>query len=934
METSSPASTRPTTAKSYKLQLKRVHTTEGVHPFDAITWVKRDAVIGTGDKKSFEQKDVEFPDFWSDNAVNITASKYFRGMLGTPGRETSLKQMITRITSEARKWGLEGGYFIDEAEADTFEMELAYLLVNQHLSPNSPVWFNVGTKDKPQCSACFILEVDDTLESILGWINKEGWIFNGGSGSGTNLSRIRSKHERLTRGGKSSGPVSFMRGADAVAGMIKSGGTTRRAAKMVILDVDHPDIMDFVKSKALEEDKIRALMAAGYNMSNLNDPAWDSIQYQNANNSVRFSDAFMQAVKDDRDFSTTWRMTGEVAETFKARELFREVAQAAWKCGDPGFQAHDTINKWHTLANSGEIRGSNPCSEYMSSDNSACNLASINLMKYLTEDGTFRVSDFTHAVRTSILMQEIFVGASSYPTPEITENAYNQRQLGLGYANLGALLMTKGYAYDSDVARAWAAAITSLMTGEAYRFSSKIARRVGTFADYEKNKEPMLRVIGQHRDAAYKIPTELIDDQELSAASATVWDQALKSGEEHGYRNAQATVIAPTGTISFLMDCATTGIEPAFSLVSYKQLVGGGFMKLVNEAVEEALRRLGYNEHEIAAIGSYIVEQGTIEGAPGFKEEHLPIFDCAVAPANGERSISWRGHVKMVAAATPFVSGAISKTFNMPHETTVEEIEEAYMMAWELGIKAFAVYRDGSKAAQPLSTGKKNADKVDAVKEAVETQPRLPESWRKKLPKTRASETHKFSVAGHEGYITTGMYEDGTPGEVFIKMSRSGSTLAGLLDSFSIAISMSMQYGVPLKTLCAKFIYTRFEPAGFTENADIRTATSIADYVFRYLALRHLAKEDLFDLGVEEPKTAQGAPKMVADAILESDLPPLVVEAPVAVAAAPQETAPVMPLTKPATKISESVCKLCGGMMVRTGTCQTCLSCGTASGGC
>ncbi len=929
--TTSSASTRASTAKSYKLQLKRVHTKEGVHPFDEVTWVKRDAVIGSGDKKSFEQKGVEFPDFWSDNAVNITASKYFRGKLGTPERETSLKQMISRITSETRKWGLAGGYFADEAEADLYEAELAWLLVNQRLSPNSPVWFNVGTKERPQCSACFILKVDDTLDSILKWINNEGWIFNGGSGSGTNLSNIRSKREHISRGGMASGPVSFMRGADSVAGMIKSGGTTRRAAKMVILDVDHPDIEDFIETKAEEENKVRALIEAGYDMSNLNNPAWDSIQYQNANNSVRFTDEFMTAVENDGTFQTRWRVTGEPADTVKARELFRKIAEAAWKCGDPGYQNHDTINRWHTLANSGEIRGSNPCSEYMSSDNSACNLASINLMKYLGQDGSFDVTGFTHAVRTSILMQEIFVGASSYPTPEITENAMNQRQLGLGYANLGALLMTKGYAYDSDEARAWASAITSLMTGEAYRFSSKIARRVGPFADYEKNREPMLRVMGQHRDAAYGIDSSFLDDQELAAAACTVWDQALKSGEEYGYRNAQATVIAPTGTISFLMDCATTGIEPAFSLVSYKQLVGGGWMKLVNEAVPEALRRLGYNEHEVNAITDYIVERGTIEGAPGLKDEHLSVFDCAVAPGSGVRSISWRGHVRMVGAVQPFVSGAISKTFNMPNETTVEEIEEAYTMAWKLGIKAFAVYRDGSKAAQPLSTGKKEKKAETAVPEASgEPQARLPEEWRRKLPKTRRSETHKFSVAGHEGYITTGMYEDGTPGEVFIKMSRSGSTLAGLLDSFSIAISMSLQYGVPLKTLCAKFIYTRFEPAGFTENADIRTATSIADYVFRYLALRHLKKDDLFDLGVEEPKTAQGAAP-IAEAILASDLPPVVAE-PAAPATAAATAQPA--LARPATTISETVCKKCGGMMVRTGTCQTCLQCGESSGGC
>ena len=920
-----------TPVKEYKLQLKRLHTKPGVHPFDEITWTKRDARIGNPEKPSFEQKEVEFPDFWSDNAVNITVSKYFRGMQGSPERETSLKQMITRVTSEVRKWGLAGGYFVDEEEADTFEAELAYLLVNQHASPNSPVWFNVGTKEKPQCSACFILNVEDTLPSILSWINTEGFIFNGGSGAGTALSKIRSKHERLTRGGKSSGPVSFMRGADAVAGMIKSGGTTRRAAKMIVLGIDHPDIIDFIECKANEEDKIRALMAAGYNMSDLNDSAWDSIQYQNANNSVRVTDDFMQAVETDGEWSTHWIKDGKVAETYKARDIFRKIAAAAWKSGDPGLQTHDIINKWHTCPNTGPIEASNPCSEYMHINNSACNLASINLMKYLTVDGQFKVTDFTHTVRTFILAQEIIVGASSYPTPEITQNSYDYRQLGLGYANLGTLLMTKGYAYDSDVARAWAGAITSLMTGEAYRYSSKIARRVGTFAGYEKNKQPMLKVIGMHRDAAYEIPAEIIDDTDLAAAAVTVWDQALESGTEHGFRNSQATVIAPTGTISFLMDCASTGIEPAFSLVSYKQLVGGGFMKLVNEAVPEALRRLGYGETEIEGINNWIVEQGTIEGAPALKAEHLPIFDCAVAPANGERSISWKGHVKMVAAATPFVSGAISKTFNMPNETTVEEIEEAYLMAWQLGIKAFAVYRDGSKAAQPLSTGKK---KVEADAPATEAPAaRLPDSFRRKLPTTRISETHKFSVAGHEGYITTGMYEDGTPGEIFIKVSRSGSTLSGLLDSFAISVSMALQYGVSLKTLGAKFIYTRFEPAGFTENPDIRTATSIVDYVFRYLALRHLGPDDLFDLGVAEATTSQGAAPVMAHDDLAT---PQSEVAPAASQPTQPTPAPVATLAaaKPGMKISETVCRKCGGMMVRTGSCQTCLQCGESSGGC
>ena len=936
-KTSAPASTsRSSTApaKGYKLQLKRLHTKPGVHPFDEITWVKRDAVIGSGDKKSFEQLDVEFPEFWSPNAINITASKYFRGALGTPEREASLKDMITRVTSEIRKWGLVGGYFVDEEEADVFEAELAYLLVHQHASPNSPVWFNVGTKERPQCSACFILNVEDSLPSILDWIHDESIIFNGGSGAGVAVSKIRSKRERMSRGGRSSGPVSFMRGADAMAGMIASGGKTRRAAKMVVLGVDHPDIIEFITCKAEEEKKIRALIAAGYDMSDLNNPAWNSIQYQNANNSVRVTDDFMRAVEEDGVWQTHWITTGEVAETHKARDLFRMIAEAAWTSGDPGLQTHDIINRWHTCPNTGPIEASNPCSEYMHFNNTACNLASINLMKYLGADGSFKVTEFTHAVRTFILAQEIIVGGpeygSSYPTPQITQNSYDYRQLGLGYANLGTLLMTKGYAYDSDEARAWAAAITSLMTGEAYRYSSKVARRVGPFAGYAKNREPMLKVIGMHRDAAYAIPADRVDDVELAAAACTVWDQALEHGTEHGYRNAQATVIAPTGTISFLMDCLSTGGEPAFSLVSYKQLVGGGYMKLVNDAVPEALRRLGYSESDRQAISDYIVETGTIEGAPFLKEEHLPIFDCAVAPASGKRSISWQGHVKMVGAMTPFISGAISKTFNMPAETTVEDIEAAYMMAWKLGIKAFAVYRDGSKAAQPLSTGKKGDTPTAASVAAAPAATPLPDFYRKKLPATRSSQTHKFVVAGHEGYITTGLYPDGKPGEVFIKMSRPGSTLSGLLDSFSIAVSVAMQYGVPLKTFCNKFVYSHFQPAGFTENPEIRTATSILDYVFKYLAIQYLSPEDLFDLGIEAPKAAQEAavPVPVPDELVAFSAPEAKAE-PVAA-----ETPAPMPAPKAGSKISETMCKKCGGMMVRTGSCQTCLQCGESSGGC
>lgn len=902
-----------------EIPLRRMYTREGVHPFDEVNWVRRDAVVGSGEKKVFEQKNCEFPDFWSANAVNIAASKYFRGKLGSPEREESVKQMVSRVTTTLRSWGEKSGYFKDEDQAAIFESELAHILVNQKGSFNSPVWFNLGTTEKPQCSACFILSVEDNMRSILDWIKTEGMIFKGGSGAGINLSTLRSKVESLSKGGQASGPVSFMRGADSVAGMIKSGGTTRRAAKMVILNIDHPDIVDFVHAKVEEEKKVRALMAAGYNMLDLNNEAWNSIQYQNANNTVRISDEFMRAAEADGDWETKFVTTGQPAKKYRARELLNDIAEAAWACGDPGVQYDSIINRWHTVPNSGRINGSNPCSEYMSIDNSACNLASINLMKFVREDGTFMVKEFKHVVDVFILAQDIIVDGSSYPTEKIGENSHKFRQLGLGFANLGALIMTKGYPYDSEEGRALAGAIASLMAGEAYRFSSVIARRVGAFEGYAINREPMLNVIRMHGAASHGINMFYLNDKELAEETRSVWEETYKLGEKHGYRNSQTTVIAPTGTISFIMDCDTTGIEPDFSLVKMKQLVGGGYMKIANASVEAALMHLGYSQNESSEIVSYITERNTIEGAPHLKDVHLPVFDCAVRAATGTRAISWRGHVKMVGAVQPFISGAISKTFNMAHETTKDEIADAYMMAWHSGIKAFAVYRDGSKATQPLSTSGEKKKEAPVAQEAVR---------RRKLPATRASETHKFSIAGHDGYLTYSMYEDGTLAEIFIRMAKQGSTLSGLLDVFALSVSMALQYGVPLRDLARKFIYTRFEPAGFTENTQIRIATSIADYIFRYLAIRFLTNDDLSEFGMMH--FLEGEEK-----VAQSEQTGEVAEIKTPV------TASVMsnngfdePKKKSGPVIADTVCRKCGGMMVRTGTCLTCLQCGDSSGGC
>lgn len=908
-------------------KIRRVFTKKGVHPFDEIKWVRRDAKVG-----KFEQNGVEFPENWSDNAVNITASKYFRGKLNTPEREDSLKQMITRVAKVIRGWGEELGYFDGANQAKIFEDELTYMLVNQQASFNSPVWFNVGVKVKPQCSACFILSVEDDMNSILDWIKTEGMIFKGGSGSGINLSTLRSKDELLSGGGRSSGPTSFMRGADAVAGMIKSGGTTRRAAKMVVLNIDHPDVHSFIRCKAEEEKKVRAFIDAGYDMSDLNNEAWDSIQYQNANNSVRVTDDFMEAVLKDGDWVTRYRVDGGPAKTYKASYLLDEIAQAAWESGDPGIQFDTTINKWHTCPNSGRINASNPCSEYMHLDNSACNLASINLLKFLKEDGSFDEKGFTQVVRVFILAQEIIVDGAGYPTEKIAQNAHDFRELGLGFANLGAFLMTKGIPYDSDEARSWAGAITALMSGEAYRFSAEIAERMGPFPGYEVNKEPMLNVIRMHRDESFKIDGSKLSDKSLYKEAKRVWEDAYSLGKKHGFRNSQVTVIAPTGTIAFMMDCDTTGVEPDFSLVKVKQLVGGGWMRIVNKTVANALSNLGYEKKEVKDIVDWVSERGTVEGAPHFRAEHLPVFDTAVEPMQGGRSISWEGHVKMVAAVQPFISGAISKTFNMSSETTKEEIKDAYMMAWKSGIKAFAVYRDGSKASQPLSTSagssKGNKTEIPAVLKVAEAPTG---AYRRRLPATRESITHRFVVAGHKGYLTYSLHEDGTLGEIFIRMAKQGSTLAGLLDSFAISVSVALQHGVALETLSSKFIRSRFEPAGYTENPDILVATSIVDYVFQFLSLKFLDKDTLESLGIVKVSYGDDeVGKLEENLILPETAP----------AAASVITGSFSGDTFGSSKngngyiYSGTMCKKCGGMMVQSGTCYTCLECGSSSGGC
>ncbi|HEX3618644.1 MAG TPA: vitamin B12-dependent ribonucleotide reductase, partial [Solirubrobacteraceae bacterium] len=853
------------------LSIERYFTTAGQDPFSTVEWELRDARIGHGGKVSFEQADVEFPASWSQNSTNIVAQKYFRGRPGSEERERSVKQMLTRVAGTIAGWGAKRGYFATDADAQAFEDELTYILLHQMAAFNSPVWFNVGWhpegSPKMQASACFILSVDDTMESILDWNTKEGMIFRGGSGSGINLSRIRGSMEHLSKGGTASGPVSFMRGADAWAGSIKSGGGTRRAAKMVVLDIDHPDIREFIWCKAKEEDKAAALRDAGFDMS-IDGDGFHSIQYQNANNSVRVTDEFMRAAENDEDWNLIGRVSGEpVGEPVKARELLREIAEAAWRCADPGVQYDTVINQWHTSPNSGRINASNPCSEYMHVDNSACNLASLNLMKFRRPDGSLNVESFEKAVDVVFLAQEIVVSPSSYPTEEIAVNARAFRQLGMGYANLGAYLMANGLPYDSDEGRGIAAAITALMTGRGYLRSAEVAGAIGPYERYAENREPHNAVMRMHRDASYALEDRSCSDSALLEAARTTWDEAVALGEQHGYRNAQATVLAPTGTISFLMDCDTTGVEPDFSLVKFKELVGGGQMTIVNKTVPLALETLGYNDQQVEQIVAYVNEHGTIVGAPDLKAEHLPVFDVAV----GERAISHMGHIKMMGAIQPFISGAISKTVNMPNEVTADDIADAYTQAWRLGVKALAIYRDGSKTAQALRTDAQQDAPVQvdvdaAIQKAVAEAVASVAPRRNRMPRERESITHKFSVGGHEGYITAGKYEDGSVGEIFLTdIGKEGSTMRGMMNAFATSISIALQYGVPLETLVRKFSYMRFEPEGMTTNPEIPFAKSMPDYIMRWLASRFLDADTQEDLGILTP--AVRARKAAEDAM-------------------------------------------------------------------
>src|SRR6476619_7265336 len=889
-----------------QLGVRRYFTIPGRDPFDEVEWETRDAFIPGKEKPAFDQKAVEFPKTWSQTATNIVAQKYFRGRMTSPDRERSVKQMIGRVVTTIGTWGRNGGYFADEAA--TFEDELKFILLHQLAAFNSPVWFNVGFEEKPQCSACFILSIDDSMESILDWIRREGVIFRGGSGSGVNLSRLRSSKEQLSKGGYASGPVSFMRGADASAGTIKSGGKTRRAAKMVVLDGDHPDIEEFVWCKAREEQKARVLEQAGYDMS-LDSPDWASIQYQNANNSVRITDAFVEAVETGGEWNLTARTDGSVVETVDAKKLMRDIAEAAWQSADPGVQYDTTINKWHTLPNTSRINASNPCSEYMSIDDSACNLASLNLMKFRREDGELDVEAYEHAVDTVFLAQEILVGYSSYPTPEIEKNAKAYRQLGLGYANLGALLMARGLPYDSDEGRAYAAAITALMTGRAYRKSSEIAARMGPFAGYQPNAGAMIGVMSMHRASVGNIENSDVFPKDLLSAARKAWDEALNLGEVHGYRNAHVTVLAPTETISFMMDCDTTGVEPDFSLVKSKKLVGGGEITIVNKTVPMALEKLGYAPREVEEIVAFVDERNTVIGAPSVKAEHYPVFDCAI----GERAIHYSGHVKMMGAVQPFISGAISKTVNLPETVSVDEVSELLLDAWKLGVKAIAIYRDNCKVAQPLSGQKEGGAQLEAV-------PPVPLTKRRRLPEDRTEVGRKFRVGDYEGYIHVGLYEDGQPGDIFVDIAKDGTTMSGLMNSLCIAVSVGLQYGVPPEVYVSKLTHMRFEPSGMTNDADIRVAKSIVDYIFRWFGKKFLTIEQQEAAGILSPEVkarlaaAYGGESAPAAAGEDAETP------------APGQTA-LFNAWEDAVE-----CAKCGGRMVRTGSCYTCRDCGTNTG--
>jgi ribonucleoside-diphosphate reductase alpha chain len=977
MATKFATSTKESATK-HGINVKRFFTKPGIHPLDEIEWELRTASIQN--EKGlviFEQRNVEVPSDWSQTATNIVASKYFHGKLGTPERESSVRQLISRVADTIAQWGVEGSYFRTEEDAKNFHDELVHLLVRQKASFNSPVWFNCGLWHKyhrnsqgsgwywdpatggvkmeteayrhPQCSACFINSVQDNLDSILTLARTEGMLFKWGSGTGTNLSPLRSSVEPLSGGGVASGPLSFMKGYDAFAGVIKSGGKTRRAAKMVILNIEHPDIVEFIECKAKEERKAWALVDAGYD-SAIDGEAYSSIFFQNANNSVRVTDEFMKAVVEDKEWTTRQISTGEPAKTYRACALMKKIAEAAWQCGDPGIQFHTTINKWHTSRATAPINASNPCSEYMFLDDSACNLSSLNVMKFLTPDGKFDVEGFRHAVDVMIAAQEIIVDNASYPTEKIAINSHDFRPLGLGYANLGAMLMANGLPYDSDAGRDVAAAITALMHGEAYLQSSRIAAEVGPCAGYPLNRDPFLDVIAMHRQALGKINLRNVPEDMWESAKK-VWDDCLASGMKYGYRNAQVTVLAPTGTIGFMMDCDTTGIEPDLALVKYKKLVGGGLIKIVNNVVPTALLKLGYTEQQAADIVNYIDQQGTIEGAPGLKPEHLPVFDCSLKPANGKRSIHYMGHVRMMAAVQPFLSGAISKTVNMPEEATAEEIANVYTEGWRLGLKSIAIYRDGSKRSQPLNTsdakpkeqesgfgiqdsGVRNQKAEGSPEGIANTQPPAPapapaaptpKPYRHKLSDERAAVTHKFSVGAHEGYLTVGLYEDGAPGEIFITMAKEGSTVSGLMDSFATAVSLALQYGVPLKVLCDKFSHMRFEPSGWTNNPEIRYAKSIMDYIFRWLAYKFLPRD------AQPREDASVASLNGTEVEKAAGLATQFTQAAGGMAGYGAEMGQPGPAGVAQSDDAPS-CSDCGAIMVRNGSCYRCMNCGSTSG--
>ncbi|MFN8196364.1 MAG: vitamin B12-dependent ribonucleotide reductase [Nocardioidaceae bacterium] len=960
-ETAAPRTT--SSKKGAGMTISRVFSTEGVHPYDEITWERRD-VVQTNWKTGetvFEQKGVEFPDFWSINASTIVTTKYFRGAVGTDAREWSLKQLVDRVVKTYRKAGEDFGYFATAGDAQVFEEELVWLLANQYFSFNSPVWFNVGTPSPQQVSACFILSVDDSMDSILNWYKEEGFIFKGGSGAGLNLSRIRSSKELLSSGGTASGPVSFMRGADASAGTIKSGGATRRAAKMVVLDVDHPDIEEFVMTKAREEDKIRALRDAGFDMD-LGGADITSVQYQNANNSVRVSDEFMRAVEEGREFGLRARQTGEVIETVDARELFEKISKAAWECADPGLQYDDTINDWHTNPETGRITASNPCSEYMSLDNSSCNLASLNLLKFLKDDDSFDAARFAQAVEIIITAMDISICFADFPTESIGTTTVDYRQLGIGYANLGALLMAMGLGYDSDGGRAMAATITSLMTGTSYRRSAELASVVGPYAGYARNAEAHQRVMRKHQAANDSLRTLTSVDGAVHKLATKAWADVIKLGASNGFRNAQASVLAPTGTIGFMMDCDTTGIEPDFSLVKFKKLVGGGSMQIVNQTIARALTKLGYDNELVEAIVGYIAEHGHVIDAPGLKPEHYEVFDTAM----GARALAPMGHVRMMAACQPFLSGAISKTVNLPESATVEDIKDVYLQSWKLGLKATAIYRDNCKVGQPLADAKAKKKDVEveaAVEEATTTVEKIVyRPTRKRLPKSRQSLTTSFTVGGAEGYMTSGAHDDGELGEVFLKLGKQGSTLAGVMDAFSIAVSIGLQYGVPLSTYVTKFTNLRFEPAGLTDDPDVRMAQSIMDYIFRRLALDYMSFEERSMLGIYSAEERQrhletgsyepleiseaealkadhhdSVPEIVDGQVVEDTAHDAEAVVPVVEATAkpaPAEAHTSAELMEKITghAVDSPLCFTCGTKMRPAGSCYVCEGCGSTSG--